>query len=172
MRAALVTAQAGPAAMPTLPNTNATVYNASATCATVPKTAQMVPDMTDFLAGLQVSHFTPPCIAQRMQTRRHSWLILKRVAYYHCLCTAFMWLCITIQLSIAGTPQVIMCSQQRSNSCPGSRITRPLCCHAVHISRSVPSLRHQHSLSSVSSILSPEASHQCCAGHWPGHQAQ
>ena len=55
-----MTAQAGPAGVPTLPNTNATVYNASATCATVPKTAQMVPDMTDFLAGLQVPS---PCSA-------------------------------------------------------------------------------------------------------------
>ena len=52
--AALVTAAAGPAVDPTaMPNTNATVYS-SATCSTVPKTAQMVPDMTDFLAGLQV----------------------------------------------------------------------------------------------------------------------
>ena len=56
-----MTAQAGPAVLPTMPDTNATVYNASATCATVPKTAQMVPDMTDFLAGLQVSPL--PCLA-------------------------------------------------------------------------------------------------------------
>ena len=51
--AALVTAQAGPAVTSAMPNTNATVYS-SATCSTVPKTAQGVPDMTDFLAGLQV----------------------------------------------------------------------------------------------------------------------
>ena len=63
MLAATVTAQAGPAVVPTLPNTNATVYDASATCATVPKTAQMVPDMTDFLAGLQVVPCCLVCIA-------------------------------------------------------------------------------------------------------------
>ena len=51
--AALVEAQAGPAVTSVMPNTNATVYS-SATCSTVPKTAQGVPDMTDFLAGLQV----------------------------------------------------------------------------------------------------------------------
>ncbi len=61
MLAATVTAQAGPTAVPTLPNTNATVYNSSATCATVPKTAQMVPDLTDFLAGLQVITYCLLC---------------------------------------------------------------------------------------------------------------
>ena len=62
--AALVTAQAGPAVTSAMPNTNATVYS-SATCSTVPKTAQGVPDMTDFLAGLQVLFMpsSPCCIS-------------------------------------------------------------------------------------------------------------
>ena len=66
-----MTAQAGPAVLPTMPDTNATVYNASATCATVPKTAQMVPDMTDFLAGLQVSPSSMPCIAWQPKSDVH-----------------------------------------------------------------------------------------------------
>lgn len=51
-----------------MPNTNATVYNASTTCSTVPKTAQAVPDMTDFLAGLQVS---PPVHPKDLQKPPH-----------------------------------------------------------------------------------------------------
>ena len=76
MLAALVTAQSGPAVDPTMPNTNATVYSASTTCSTVPKTAQAVPSMTDFLAGLQVSLPVHPKDLQRPSAKTQSSLMI------------------------------------------------------------------------------------------------
>ena len=51
-----MTAAAGPQPMATgvMPATRAANYTVSSACATVPGIAQMVPSMTDFLAGLQV----------------------------------------------------------------------------------------------------------------------
>ena len=101
--AALVTAQAGPAVTSAMPNTNATVYS-SATCSTVPKTAQGVPDMTDFLAGLQVlSHALEPLL--RLSRRLfgkircqapawHNWPVSIYVSELavQCVCLKVRWL--------------------------------------------------------------------------------
>ena len=116
-----------------MPNTNATVYS-SATCSTVPKTAQGVPDMTDFLAGLQVLFHALLALTASQQAllcgsqmssscttglaSRHWCVILSWPMHVPGCETASLHITSTLFLPLVQTPDA--CRSKRQSSLPAS----------------------------------------------------